>query len=440
MLRGRYRWMICAMLFVATTINYIDRQIIGLLKPILQVQFSWSERDYAAIVFSFQLAYAIGLLLSGRVMDKLGTKKGFALAIILWSVAAVAHAFADWFPALVVPTINLDENTGLSVVSLTGAAAGFALARFFLGLGEAGNFPASIKTVAEWFPRKERAFATGIFNSGTNIGALITPLIVPALVAMWGWQEAFVATGLLGFLWLIWWWFSYAAPEAHPQVTPDELALIRSDPPESTTPVPWGSIVRYPQAWAFALGKFLTDPVWWLYLFWIPDFFNRVYGLNVKEMGLPIVTIYLITDVGSIGGGWLSSFFLKQGWSVNAARKVTMLICAIAVMPIMAAPRVSNLWAAVLLVSLAASAHQGWSANLFTLVSDMFPRRAVGSVVGFGGMCGAIGGMCLTLVVGEILQRTGSYVGVFLIAGFAYLAGLLVIHLLVPRLAPAQID
>jgi ACS family hexuronate transporter-like MFS transporter len=439
-LQGRYRWMICAMLFIATTINYIDRQVIGLLKPDLQRQFSWTERDYAAIIFTFQLAYAIGLLLSGRVMDKLGTKKGFALAIILWSVAAVGHAFADFMPGLWFPTLNLDENTGVSFVTLSGAAAGFALARFFLGLGEAGNFPASIKTVAEWFPRKERAFATGIFNSGTNIGALLTPIMVPPLVLLWGWEGAFIVTGVLGFFWLIWWWFSYATPDVHPSVTAEELALIQSDPPETTTPVPWASIIKYRQTWAFALGKFLTDPVWWLYLFWIPDFFNRLYGLNVKELGAPLVTIYLITDVGSIGGGWLSSFFIKRGWSINAARKITMLICALAVTPIVFAPRVDNLWGAVLLVSLAAAAHQGWSANLFTLVSDMFPRRAVGSVVGFGGMSGAIGGMCLTLVVGEILQRTGSYVGVFLIAGSMYLVGLAIIQLLVPRLAPAPID
>jgi ACS family hexuronate transporter-like MFS transporter len=432
--------MVCAMLFIATTINYIDRQVIGLLKPDLQKLFDWSERDYAAIVFSFQLAYAIGLLLSGRVMDKLGTKKGYALAIVLWSIAAVAHAFADWFPGLTIPTLNLDQNTGISVVSLGGAAAGFALARFLLGLGEAGNFPAAIKTVAEWFPRKERAFATGIFNSGTNIGALITPLIVPWFVAMWGWQGAFIATGLLGFLWLVWWLASYATPDVHTSVAPEELALIHSDPPEATTPVPWASIVGYRQAWVFAIGKFLTDPVWWLYLFWIPDFLNRNYGLNLQQMGPPLVTIYLITDIGSIGGGWLSSFFIKRGWSVNAARKTTMLICALAVTPIIFASQVTSLWAAVLLVSLAASAHQGWSANLFTLVSDMFPRRAVGSVVGFGGMAGAIGGMTLTLVVGEILQRTGSYVGVFLIAGFMYLFALLIIHVLVPKLTPAAID
>ena len=317
-LRGRYRWVICALLFVATTINYIDRQVIGLLKPDLQVQFGWTERDYAAIVFTFQLAYAIGLLLAGRVMDKLGTKKGFTIAIILWSVAAVGHAFADSVPWLHFPTLNLDEKTGVSFVTLGGAAAGFALARFLLGLGEAGNFPASIKTVAEWFPRKERAFATGIFNSGTNIGALITPLIVPLFVDWWGWEGAFVATGLLGFFWLIWWLVSYGPPQGHPKVTPEELALIQSDPPETTTPVPWASIVRYRQTWAFALGKFLTDPVWWLYLFWIPDFLNRLYGLNIKQMGMPIVTIYLITDVGSIGGGWLSSFLIKRGWSINA--------------------------------------------------------------------------------------------------------------------------
>jgi MFS transporter, ACS family, hexuronate transporter len=439
-LRGRYRWVICALLFVATMINYIDRQVIGLLKPDLTTRFHWDERDYAAIIFTFQLAYAIGLVVSGRVMDKLGTKKGFTLAILLWSVAAVGHAFADFAPWLRFPTINLDEKTGVSFVTLTGAAAGFALARFFLGLGEAGNFPASIKTVAEWFPRKERALATGIFNSGTNIGALLTPIVVPPLLVLGGWEGAFIVTGLLGFLWVIWWWVSYTTPDKHLKVTPEELALIHSDPPEPVTPLPWSTVIKYRQAWAFALGKFLTDPIWWLYLFWIPDFLNRTYHLDVKALGPPIVAIYLITDVGSIGGGWLSSHFLKRGWSVNAARKVTMLICAAAVTPIVFASQVSHLWAAVLLVGIAAAAHQGWSANIFTLVSDMFPRRAVGSVVGFGGMAGAIGGMCLTLVVGEILQRTASYVVVFFIAGFAYFVGLAVIHLLVPRLEPAAID
>jgi MFS transporter, ACS family, aldohexuronate transporter len=320
------------------------------------------------------------------------------------------------------------------------SVAGFMTARFLLGIGEAGNFPASIKTVAEWFPRRERALATGIFNSGTNIGALITPLVVPPLVALWGWQEAFIVTGLLGFIWLVWWWVTYTTPDRHPRVTAEELALIQSDPTEPATPIAWVRLMSYRQAWAFALGKFLTDPVWWLYLFWIPDFLNRNYGLDLKQSMAPLFVIYLICDVGSIGGGWLSSSLIKRGWSVNAARKTAMLICAVAVTPIVFASQVTGLWSAVLLVSLAASAHQGWSANLFTLVSDMFPRRAVGSVVGFGGMAGAIGGMCLTLVVGEILQRTGSYVGVFIIAGSMYLIGLLVIQLLVPRLTPAPID
>jgi ACS family hexuronate transporter-like MFS transporter len=428
---GRYRWVICALLFVATTINYVDRQVIAILKPDLQKLFAWSERDYAAIVFTFQLAYAIGLLVAGRVMDRLGTKLGFVLAIVLWSVAAILHAFADWFPWLRLPTVLVDPP---SIVLLSGAAAGFALARFLLGLGEAGNFPASIKTVAEWFPRKERALATGIFNSGTNVGALVTPLVVPWIALQFGWQWAFVITGLTGFVWLVWWMAAYAPPETHPKLTPGELAYIRSDPSESVTPIPWAALLRYRQTWAFALGKFLTDPIWWLYLFWIPDFLNKNYGLDLKSIGPPIVVIYLIADVGSIGGGWLSSSLIKRGWSVNASRKLAMLLCALAVVPIVFAAEASNLWVAVLLVSLAAAAHQGWSANLFTLTSDMFPRRAVGSVVGIGGMAGAIGGMVISLVVGELLQRTGSYVPVFLIAGSAYLVALAVVQALAPRL------
>jgi ACS family hexuronate transporter-like MFS transporter len=435
--KGRYRWVICALLFFATTINYVDRQIIGILKPTLQDQFAWSERDYAAIIFTFQLAYAIGLVVAGRVMDRLGTKRGFQAAIVLWSVAAMLHAVAHLFPWLRLPTILIDPP---SFVLLTGAAAGFALARFLLGLGEAGNFPASIKTVAEWFPKKERAFATGIFNSGTNVGALLTPLIVPWVALNYGWEWAFLITGITGFAWLIWWNVAYSPPESHPKLSPEELAYIRSDPTEAMTPVAWSTLLRYRQTWAFALGKFLTDPIWWLYLFWIPDFLGRNYGLDLKNIGLPIVVIYLIADVGSIGGGWLSSKLIASGWSVNAARKLTMLVCALAVVPIMFAAQASNLWVAVLLVSLAAAAHQGWSANLFTLTSDVYPRRAVGSVVGIGGMAGAIGGMVISLVVGEVLERTGSYVPVFFMAGTAYLVALLVIHMLVPRLERAPID
>jgi len=437
---GHYRWVICAVLFTATTINYIDRQIIGILKPTLQHEFAWTELDYAAIVGTFQLAYAIGLVLAGRVMDRLGTMRGFSIAVIVWSIAAVGHAFADWVPGLRIPAVSLDPKTGLGIVLLAGSAAGFALARFVLGLGEAGNFPASIKTVAEWFPKKERALATGIFNAGTNVGAIVTPLVVPWITLTYGWKSAFILTGLLGFFWVIWWRTVYAAPEHHPKCLPPELAYIRSDPPESITPIPWLQVFRYRQTWAFALGKFMTDPIWWLYLFWIPDFLHTQYGLNLTSIGPPIVVIYLIADIGSVGGGWLSSSLIKRGWSVNAARKLAMLICAICVVPIMFAARASNLWLAVGLVSLAAAAHQGWSANLFTTASDMFPRRAVGSVVGIGGMAGAIGGVCISLVVGAILQSTHSYVLVFFIAAFAYLAALGIIQLLAPSLKGPQLD
>lgn len=437
---GHYRWVICALLFFAATINYIDRQVIGILKPTLVKEFQWQdERVYAAIVFSFQFAYAIGLLLAGRVMDKIGTRRGFAIAVVLWSVAAVAHACADWFPWLKLPTLNLDATTGFSVVMLSGAAAGFALARFALGIGEAGNFPAAIKTTAEWFPKKERALATGIFNSGTNVGALLTPLAVPWITLHWGWQWAFIGTGLTGFLWLGWWLWIYRAPEEHPRLSPGELAYIRSDPIERTEPIEWKKLFPHRQTWAFALGKFMTDPIWWLYLFWIPDFLNRNHGLDLKSIGLPLVVIYLVADVGSIGGGWLSSALIKRGWTVNSARKTAMLICALSVVPIMFAAKAANLWVAVGLVSLAAAAHQGWSANLFTLTSDMFPRRAVGSVVGIGGMAGAIGGMFIALIVGEILQRTGSYVPIFIMAGSAYLIALAVIHFLAPKLEAAEV-
>jgi MFS transporter, ACS family, aldohexuronate transporter len=437
---GRYRWVICGLLFFASTINYIDRQVIGILKTTLQGQFAWSEREYAAIVFTFQLAYAIGLVTSGPFMDRVGTRIGYGLAVTLWSFAAVAHAYAHLFPGIQLPTLFLDPATGVTIVMLTGSAAGFAIARFLLGIGEGGNFPAAIKTTAEWFPKKERALATGIFNSGTNVGALVTPLVVPWITLRWGWEWAFIATGLLGFLWVAWWLAVYQPPDRHSRVSPTELAHIRSDPPEAITPVPWGRVVRYRQTWAFAIGKFMTDPIWWLYLFWIPDFLQRNYGLDLKSIGLPIVIIYLVADVGSIGGGWLSSRLLKGGWSTNAARKTAMLICALCVVPIIFASNASNMWLAVGLVSIAAAAHQGWSANLFTITSDMFPRRAVGSVVGFGGMAGAVGGMVISLVVGEILQRTGSYVPVFLIAGFAYLAALLIIHMLAPKLQGPALD
>ena len=431
---GRYRWGVCALLFCAATINYIDRQVLGILKPTLQAEFDWSELDYGDIVFSFQLAYAIGLLLAGRVMDWLGTKHGFAWAIVIWSLAAMGHAEAMPVGERMQPLVAF---FGLGY---TTSVTGFIVMRFLLGLGEAGNFPAAIKTVSEWFPRRERAFATGLFNSGTNIGALVTPVIVPWIVVGYGWYWAFVVTGLVGFVWLAAWLLLYAPPESHPRVSAAERAYIRSDAAEGATPsVSLRRVLPHRQTWAFAAGKFMTDPVWWLYLFWIPDFLHRTHGLDLAGMGLPLVIIYLVADVGSIGGGWLSSALIARGWSVNRARKTTMLIMALSVVPIVFASTVNNLWVAVALIAVAASAHQGWSANLFTLTSDMFPRAAVGTVVGFGGMAGAVGGMGIAKVTAYLLETTGSYVPVFLMAGFMYLIALVIIHALVPRLDPARL-
>jgi ACS family hexuronate transporter-like MFS transporter len=406
---------VCALIFFATTVNYIDRQVIGILKPTLQHELGWSEIDYSNIVFAFQLAYAIGLVLAGWLIDRLGTKIGYAAALVVWSFAAIAHAGA--------------RSVGT-----------FAAARFALGLGEAGNFPAAIKSVAEWFPRKERALATGIFNSGSNVGAILAPLVVPWLTITYGWQEAFIVTGAIGFLWLLFWLPLYHAPDQSPRVSRAELAYIKSDPEDPPVKVSWLELLRHRQTWAFAIAKFMTDPIWWLYLYWVPDFLNRNHQIDLQHIGPPLVTIYLIADVGSIAGGWLSSSLLKRGWNVNAARKTAMLTCALAVVPIMFAARVTNLWLAVAIVSLAAAAHQGWSANVFTLVSDAFPRWAVGSVVGIGGMAGAIGGMLIAKITGYLLQATGSYLVVFFIAGSTYLVALAIVHLLVPRLGPVTLS
>ncbi len=431
---GRYRWVICGLLFFASTINYIDRQVIGILKPTLQAEFGWTEIDYADIVFAFQLAYAIGFLIAGRMMDRLGAKVGFAIAIVIWSLAAMAHAEATAFGPAAAAVLAM---VGLAY---SASVAGFMVARLALGLGEAGNFPGSIKVVADWFPKRERALATGIFNSGTNVGALATPLIVPWITLNYGWYWAFIATGALGFFWLVLWWRMYDRPETHPAVGATELAYIRSDPPDPVKTIPWLQLLRHRQTWAFALGKFLTDPVWWLYLFWIPDFLNRNYAIDLRTVGPPLVAIYLVADVGSIGGGWLSSALIKRGWTINWSRKTAMLVCAVAVLPMVFASGARDLWLAVGLISVAASAHQGWSCNLYTLVSDTFPRHAVASVVGLGGMAGAVGGMLIAKVTGYILEATGSYLPVFIMAAFAYLVALLVIHLLVPKLEPVKLD
>ncbi|HKE60663.1 MAG TPA: MFS transporter [Pyrinomonadaceae bacterium] len=412
---GNFRWVICALLFFAATINYLDRQVIATLKDELQKAGIWDEIGYSWVVFAFQTAYAIGLLIAGRVMDRLGTRKGFSISVFFWSLAAMGHALV---------------NTVL----------GFSVARLALGLGESGNFPACIKTVAEWFPRKERALATGIFNAGTNVGILVAAAIVPPITLAYGWRWTFVVTGLVGFLWLALWLLLYRRPEEHPRLSKRELAYIQSDPSESVTPVPWSRLLPHRQTWAFAIGKFMTDPIWWIYLFWLPDFLKKNYAIDLKNVGLPLIVVYLIADIGSVAGGWLSSSMIKRGVSVNRARKTAMLICAFAVVPVVFAAKASNVWIAVLLVGLAAAAHQGWSANLFTTTSDMFPRRAVGSVVGIGGMAGAIGGMLISKVVGYILNGTQSYVPIFIIAGSAYLAAWVVIQLLAPKLEPAPVE
>jgi ACS family hexuronate transporter-like MFS transporter len=323
--------------------------------------------------------------------------------------------------------------------ALVNSIMGFSVARFALGLGEAGNFPAAVKTVAEWFPKKERALATGIFNSGSNIGAIVTPLVVPYLTYRYGWRMAFIVTGGLGFIWLFFWLLLYSRPEDHPRLSSAEFAHIRSDPEEPTTKIAWARLIPHRQTWAFAMGKFITDPVWWFYLFWLPDFLGKTYGLDLKNIGPPLIVIFIMADIGSICGGWLSSAFIKRGWTINAGRKTAMLICALSVVPILFAAKAASLWVAVGLIGLAAAAHQGWSANLFTLTSDMFPRRAVGSVVGIGGMAGAIGGMLIAKVAGYLLEWTGSYVPLFTFAASAYLVALLVIHLLVPRLETADV-
>jgi ACS family hexuronate transporter-like MFS transporter len=410
---GHFRWSICALLFFAATVNYIDRQVIGILKPTLQGVYGWSEIDYSNIVFAFTAAYAIGLLIAGRLIDWLGVRKGFSLVVAFWSIAAMAH-------------------------SLARSVLGFGAARFALGIGESGSFPSSIKAVAEWFPRKERAFATGIFNAGTNIGAVVAPLLVPVITVVYGWQWAFIATGALGFLWVIAWLTIYTSPQENRRLSSAELKHIQSDPAEPVTNPTWRSLFPHRQTWAFAVGKFLTDPIWWVYLYWLPDFLHKNHGLSLTELGPPVVAIYLLADIGSVGGGWLSSFLIQRQWTVNASRKTAMLVCAVAVVPIVFASMTASLWTAVLLIGLAAAAHQGWSANLFTLASDMFPRSAVGSVVGIGGMAGAVGGMLIAKIVGYVLEWTGSYLPVFIIAGSAYLIALLFIHLIVPRMEPAS--
>lgn len=417
--RFGYRWTVCALLFVVTTINYVDRQVLGILAPTLQRDLNWSEVDYGDIVSWFSLVYAFGFLLAGRLLDRIGVRRGFAIAVVAWSVAAIGHAFAR-------------------------TAAGFSVARALLGLGESANFPGAIKTVAEWFPKKERALATGIFNAGTNTGAIITPLVVPWIALTWGWPWAFIATGALGFVWLIVWLAVYRSPEDNPHVSPTELAYIRSDSaPTAPTapPIPWLRLLTYRQTWAVVAGKFMADPIWWFYLYWLPKFLDAKYGIKLAQVALPLIVVYLIADIGSISGGWLSGRLIKGGQTVNRARKSAMLLMAVLIVPTAFAPLAGSMWAAVLIVGVAAAAHQGWSANVYTLASDMFPRAAVASVSGIGGFAGAMGGVLFQRATGRILEANGNdYTPIFAICGLAYVTGWTIIHLIAPRLEPVRFD
>jgi MFS transporter, ACS family, hexuronate transporter len=414
--RGRVRWIICALLFFAATINYIDRQVLAILAPDLQKEIGWSELDYGRIVIAFQVAYAVMMLAWGRILDTIGTKVGFGLAVVWWSLAAMG-------------------------TSLARSAMAFGAARFMLGVGEAANFPASIKTVAEWFPKSERAFATGIFNSGTNIGAVVAPIAVPLMAARWGWQTAFIGTGAIGFVWVIAWWTLYHGLETHPHLRETERQYIRDGIDEpGTARVPIVQVVRYRQLWAFAMGKLLTDPIWWFYLFWLPKFLAQEHGIRGVALIPYLTTVYLVADVGSVAGGYMSSALIKRGWTVNRARKTTMALIACTVPSVIAAPQTRSAWLAVGLLSIAAASHQAWSANLFTLTSDTFPRRAVGTVVGFGGCAGGIGGILIAEFAGRVLQRDPSYyLPMFVIAGTIYLVALGVIHLLAPRLERVEL-
>lgn len=422
---GRYRWTICGLIFFATTINYLDRVVISLLKPSLEKDFNWTETDYSNLVVVFQAAYALGMLGIGRIIDKVGTKIGYALSLTLWSIVGIATAFAK-------------------------TTFGFGVARAALGLSEAGNFPAAIKTVAEWFPKKERALATGIFNSGTNIGAIVAPLTVPFIAENYGWQWAFILTGLTGFIWLVLWLAIYKKPAEHQSVSPEELAYINSDADERAeeaaaagdTKVSWFKLLTFRQTWAFFFGKLLTDPIWWFYLFWLPAFLKAQYGLEGTALALPVAMVYTIASVGSVFGGWLPLNLIKKGLPVFRARKTSMFIYALGALPVVFAQWLGSmsLWLAVFIIGFAASAHQAWSANIFTTVSDMFPRRAVASVVGIGGMAGAFGGILIARLAGQLFDHykalgeieTGYYI-MFIICGCAYLTAWSIMHFLVPR-------
>jgi ACS family hexuronate transporter-like MFS transporter len=412
-----YRWRILALLFFATTINYIDRQVIGLLKPFISKELGWNEADYGYIVTSFQVAYAIGLITTGRFLDKFGTRIGYIWAIIIWSVAGMAHSAAR-------------------------GVVGFASARFVLGLGESANFPAAVKSVAEWFPKKERAFATGLFNSGSTIGAIIAPLIVTVISLSLGWRWAFIITGSLGFIWLFFWIAWYRVPEKHPEISKEELLYINQDEIDTDVKmkIRWIDLARLKQTLAICSTRFISDWVWWFFLFWIPDYLHKAHSIDMKEAVLPIIIIYSVSSIGGIGGGWLSSRFISSGKSIDFARKTSILVCALIILPVMLVSQTHHLWVAVFLIALAAAGHQGWASNIFTIISDIYPKQAVATMVGLSGFAGAVGGALSASFIGLILENTGSYFLIFLIASSVYLINWLILRLFIKEIKPVSLN
>ncbi len=412
---GNYRWRVLVLIFFATTINYVDRQVIGMLKPFIADDLGWTESGYGYIVTAFQVAYALGLLITGRILDKIGTKTGYTIAIVIWSLAGMAHAAAR-------------------------SAFSFGIARFFLGLGESANFPAAVKSVAEWFPKKERALATGLFNSGSSIGAIVAPIIVTSVTLLYGWQWAFIITGASGFVWVIFWLLFYKLPQNHSKLSKSEYDYIQSDQEHTNDKsMSWKEIIAYKQTIAICLSRFVTDWVWWFFLFWGPAFLNKTFGINLEEIVLPLIIIYTSAGAGGIAMGWLSSYFIKSGKSIDYSRKTSILICALIVLPIMLAPNINNLWIVTGLISLATAAHQGWASNIFTVVSDIFPKKAVATVVGLSGFTGAIGGAMAASLVGLILEITGSYFIILTIAGLSYLIAWIILKLMIPKIEPINL-
>ncbi len=411
--RGKVRWIICALLFAAVVLSYIDRLVLSVLKPTLQAEYGWTETGYSDIVFWFQAAYGVGFLLFGRLIDKVGAKVGYFLAVSLWTVAHMAHG-------LVTSTI------------------GFTLMRIPMALGESGTYPAALAAASEWFPKRERALAIGIFNAGANVGAIVTPLIVPVFTLALGWQSAFWITGLFNLVWIAAWVLYYRRPREHPRITQEELAYIEADLPAADQPASWRSLLATRQAWAYMAGRFMIDPVWWMFLFWLPDFLHRRFNIDLAGYGPPLIAVYLISDIGSILGGLASSRMLARGVSPNKARKLAMLACAIVVVPVTFASVAPNAVIAVALIGLACAGHQGFSSNLFAMPADLFPRWALGSVVGLGGFAGALGGMLMSKYAGWMLETAGSYMPIFLLCGFAYLLALLTVHLINPTYAPVR--